>query len=297
MSQKQYWKGLEELNQTTAQQQAPSDEFKEDLPFDLGGNLLDATTPRRDFLKYLGFSTAAAMLAASCEMPVRKVIPYAIKPEEIIPGVPNFYASTFVDNGDYCAIVIKTRDGRPIKIEGNEKSSVTRGGTSARVQASVLNLYDKARLRQPYADGHEATFEAIDRRIMEGLASASGAAYLVTGSILSPTTKDVITQFTAKYPNVKHIVFDPVSYSGMLQANEASYGKRALPSYQFDKAQTIFSLGADFLGTWLSPVEYAKQYSTGRKVSAANLRMSRHYQVEANHTITGAKADERAVCR
>jgi MoCo/4Fe-4S cofactor protein with predicted Tat translocation signal len=298
MSQKQYWKGLEELNATPAHQDVVANEFKEDLPFDMGGNLLDAKTPRRDFLKYLGFSTAAAMLAASCEMPVRKVIPYAIKPEDIVPGIPNFYASTFVDGGDYCAIVIKTRDGRPIKIEGNEKSSITRGGTSARVQASVLSLYDKARLRQPYTDGgaHEVTYEAADRQIMDGL-NKPGAKYLLTGTIISPTTREVINQFLAKYPGAKHITWDAISYSGMLLANEASYGKRALPSYHFDKAQTIVSLGADFLGTWLSPIEFAKQYSTGRKVSARNLRMSRHYQVEAGHTITGAKADERAVCK
>ena len=297
MSQKKYWKGLGELNETAVHQESTSNEFKGDLPFDLSGNLLDAQTPRRDFLKYLGFSTAAAMLAASCEMPVRKVIPYAIKPEDITPGVPNFYASTFVDNGDYCAIVIKTRDGRPIKIEGNSKSSITKGGTSARVQASVLNLYDKARLRQPYIDNHESTFEAIDRAVTAALAANTKPAYLVTGSILSPTTKEVINQFTIKFPTVKHIVFDAVSYSGMLQANEACYGKRTLPSYHFDKAQTIVSLGADFLGTWLSPVEFAKQYSVGRKISASNLKMSKHYQVESNHTTTGAKADERAVCR
>lgn len=297
MSQKQYWKGLEELDQTTAHDQVVANEFKEDLPFDISGKLLDTTTPRRDFLKYLGFSTAAAMLAASCEMPVRKVIPYAIKPEDIIPGIPNYYASSFVDNGDYCAVVVKTRDGRPIKIEGNEKSSITRGGTSARVQASVLTLYDKARLRQPYAEGKEATFEAIDRRVSEGLAAANGSIYLLTGSIISPTTREVISRFLAKYPGAKHVTYDAISYSGMIQANEASYGKRALPSYHFDKAKTIVSIGADFLGTWLSPVEFAKQYSATRKVSARNLEMSKHYQVEPNHTITGAKADERAVCR
>src|ERR1700761_6817929 len=220
MSQKQYWKGLEELNNTSAHQQVVENEFKEDLPFGLSTNLMDATTPRRDFLKFLGFSTLAATIAASCEMPVRKAIPYAIKPEDITPGVPNYYASTFVDGGDYCAIVIKTRDGRPIKIEGNERSSITRGGTSARVQASVLNLYDKMRLRQPHADGKEATFEAIDRRIMEGLAGNQGQAYLLTSTIISPTTNDIITQFTTKYPNVKHVVYDPMSYSGMLLANE-----------------------------------------------------------------------------
>jgi len=295
MSQKQYWMGVEDLQSKEAPQQ--TDEFNEPLPFDISGKLLDATTPRRDFLKYLGFSTAAAMLAASCEMPVRKVIPYAIKPEDIQPGVPNYYASTFVDGGDYCPIVIKTRDGRPIKVEGNEKSSITKGATNARVQASVLNLYDVARLRQPYADGHEMTFEAIDKMVKDALASNTKESYLVTSSILSPTSKDIIVQFTAKYPNFKHIVYDAVSYSGMLLANEASYGKRALPSYHFDNAKTIVSIGADFLGTWLAPIEFAKQYSQGRKISAKNPVMSKHYQVEANHTISGASADERAVCK
>ncbi len=297
MSQKQYWKGLEELNNSAAHQQVVENEFKEDLPFGLSGNLMDATTPRRDFLKFLGYSTLAATLVASCEMPVRKAIPYAIKPEDITPGVPNYYASTFVDGGDYCAIVIKTRDGRPIKLEGNELSSITKGGTSARVQASVLNLYDKTRLRAPMVGGQEATFDAVDRGIKDSFTKNTQTSYLLTGSILSPTTKDIITQFTTKYPNVKHVVYDPISYSGMIMANQASYGKATLPTYHFEKAQTIVSLGADFLGTWLSPIEFAKGYSKGRKVSAKNLKLSKHYQFEANHSITGANADQRATCK
>lgn len=298
MSQKQYWKGLEELNDSAAHKQVVENEFNSNLPLaDLNDRLLDATTPRRDFLKYLGFSTAAAMLAASCEMPVRRAIPYAIKPEDIVPGVPNYYASTYVDGGDYAAVVIKTRDGRPIKVDGNEKSSITRGGSSARIQASVLNLYDKARLRQPLANGKEATFEAIDRQITEQLAGTTNGIYLLTGTILSPTAKDIINQFLAKYPNARHVVYDPVSYSGMLLANEASYGKRTLPSYHFDKAQTIFSLGADFLGTWIAPVEFSRQYSSGRKVSAKTAQMSRHYQVESLHSISGASADYRATIK
>lgn len=297
MSQKQYWKGLEELNNEAAHKEAVDNEFKEPLPFDISGNLLDATTPRRDFLKYLGFSTVAATLAASCEMPVRKVIPYAIKPEDIVPGVANYYASTFVDGGEYCAVVIKTRDGRPIKLEGNKLSPITQGATTARVQAAVLNLYDKARLRQPFAEGKEATFDAIDRSVKDALASNTKSVYVLTSTILSPTTKEAINQFLAKYPTAKHVTYDAISYSGMLQANEASYGKRALPSYHFDKAQTIVGLGADFLGTWLSPAEFSKQYAQGRKVTAKNLNMSKHYQVEANHTITGAAADDRATCK
>ncbi len=303
MSQKQYWTGLDELGTPVSHQEVAENEFKEDLPFDLSGTLLGASTPRRDFLKFLGFSTLAATVVSSCEMPVRKAIPYAIKPEDIVPGVANYFASSFYDAGDYCAVIIKTRDGRPIKVEGNEMSSITKGGTSARVQASVLNLYDKARLRFPGSPEakdktvvcKESTFDAIDRIVKEGIAAKPG--YLLTGSIISPTTKDIITQFTTKFPNIKHVVYDAISYSGMLQANEACYGKKTLPTYHFDKAQTIVSLGADFLGTWLSPVEFSKGYSKGRKVSAKNLKISRHYQVESNHTITGAAADHRVTCR
>ena len=298
MSQKKYWKGLEELNNTPAHQEVVANEFPESLPFaDVSESLLNTTTPRRDFLKYLGFSTAAAMLAASCELPVRKAIPYAIKPEDIVPGIPNYYASTFVDGGDYCSIIIKTRDGRPIKIEGNELSSITRGGTSARVQASVLSLYDTARLRQPHADGKPVDmFGAVDRMVMEGLATGK-QAYILTGTILSPSVKIVIDQFIARYPGTRHVTYDAISYSGMLLANEASYGKRALPSYHFDKAKTIVSLGADFLGTWLSPIEFAKGYSQGRKMNAKNQGMSKHYQIEGVHSLSGANADVRATCR
>ena len=298
MGQKKYWKGLEELNNTPAHQEVVANEFPESLPFaDVSDSLMNATTPRRDFLKYLGFSTAAAMLAASCELPVRKAIPYAIKPEDIVPGVPNYYASSYVDGGDYCSIIIKTRDGRPIKIEGNELSSITRGGTSARVQASVLSLYDKARLRQPHADGKPVDmFGAVDRLVMEGLGSGK-QAYILTSTILSPSVKLVIDQFISRYPGTKHVTYDAISYSGMLLANEASYGKRALPSYHFDKARTIVSIGADFLGTWLSPIEFAKGYSIGRKVNAKNAQMSKHYQIEGVHSLSGANADVRATCR
>ena len=223
MSQKQYWSDLQDLRNIETKAEVSENEFREELPFDLSDSVMGATTPRRDFLKFLGFSTLAATIVSSCEMPVRKAIPYAIKPEDITPGVPNYYASTFVDGGEYCPIIIKTREGRPIKIEGNESSSITRGGTSARVQASVLSLYDKARLKHPVSGGKEVTFDAIDREIKEGIAGKSG--YLVTCSIMSPSTKEVINQFLVKNPGIKHIVYDAISYSAMLEANLACYGK------------------------------------------------------------------------
>jgi len=300
MSDKKYWQSFGERNNSEAFQKSTENEFDESLPLEGldGKGLLDAKHPRRDFLKYLGFSTAAATLAASCEMPVRHVVPYLNKPDNMIPGVADFYATTYTNGGDVVPVVAKVRDGRPIKLEGNTLSSMTKGGTSARVQASVLDLYDMARLRYPVqiTDGkvdEVSTFEAFDKKAADALAAAGGPIVLLTGTITSPTTKQIITEFLAKYPGSRHVQYDADSYSGILLASEATYGKRSIPSYRFDNAKVVVSLGADFLGTWLSPVEYARQWSTNRKVSAKNPEMSKHYQFESLLSMTGANADER----
>ena len=301
MSDKKYWQSFGERNNSEAFQKSTEDEFNESLPLEGldGKGLLDAKHPRRDFLKYLGFSTAAATLAASCEMPVRHVVPYLNKPENTIPGVADYYATTYTNGGDVVPIVAKVRDGRPIKLEGNTLSSLTKGGTSARIQASVLDLYDTARLRYPVqitdGQGQEvSTFDAFDKLVSDALTAAAGAPLvLLTGTLTSPTTKQIITEFLAKYPGSRHVQYDADSYSGILLAAEATYGKRAIPSYHFDKAQVVVSLGADFLGTWLTPVEFARQYATGRKVDGKNPTMSKHYQFESLLSLTGSNADDR----
>jgi molybdopterin-containing oxidoreductase family iron-sulfur binding subunit len=296
MEQKRYWQSFGELNKSNAYQSAAEDEFQEDLPLvedDKG--LLEAKTPRRDFLKFLGFSTAAAAVAAGCEMPVKKAIPFVNKPEDIIPGVANYYATTFVQEGEVVPAIAKVRDGRPIKIEGNELSPVTLGGTSPRMQASVLDLYDTSRLPFPVANGKEvSTFEAFDKMVSADLASLGGRpVVLLTGSVTSPTSKLVISQFLAKFPGSRHVMYDSVSYSGMLLANQATYGQRAIPSYNLAAAKAIVSINADFLSSWLSPVEFNKQYSIGRKLNKNKSDMSRHIQFESLMSMTGANADER----
>ena len=296
-----YWQSFGEINDPENFQKKAQDEFHEELPFegfdDKG--LIDAKAPRRDFLKYLGFSTAAATLAASCKIPVRKAVPYANKPENMVPGVPKYYATTYVQGGDVIPVVAKVRDGRPIKIEGNELCSFTGGGTSARSQASVLDLYDMYRNRFPVSVGKDGktneipTFEQLDKMIADAMAAAGGSVVLLTGSIVSPTTKEIIS----KYPNLKHVQYDAVSYSGMLLANETSGFGRKLPTYHFGAAKVIVSIGADFLGTWLSPVEFSAGYAKGRKIDEKNPMMSKHYQFEGHLSMTGSSADERFVHR
>ena len=298
---KKYWQSFGELNQTENFQQSAKDEFKEELlPLsDLDDKgLLDVKAPRRDFLKYLGFSTAAAAVAASCEMPVRKVIPYLQRPDNVIPGVANYYASTYINGGDVIPVVVKQRDGRPIKIEGNDKSAITEGGTSAQAQASVLDLYDNTRLRYPMQKDSKGfkevtSFDAFDKLV--GAAITGKAVALLTSTINSPSTQQIITDFLAKYPGSRHVQYDAVSYSGMILANEACYGKKSIPSYHFDKANVIVSLGADFLGTWLSPVEFSKQYSKKRKISGEKPELSRHIHFESMMSMTGSNADDRIV--
>ncbi len=299
MSKKKYWQSFGELNQTESFQQSAKNEFKEALlPLeDLDDKgILDAKTPRRDFLKYLGFSTAAAAVAASCEMPVRKAVPFLNKPQSVIPGVANYYASTYINGGDTISVVVKQRDGRPIKIEGNELSTITNGGTNAQAQASVLDLYDNTRLRYPMQNDGKGfkevtSFDAFDK--MVGAAITGKAVAILTATVNSPSTLAIINEFLAKYPGSRHVQYDAVSYSGMLLANEACYGKKAIPSYHFDKAKVIVSLGADFLGTWLSPTEFSNQYGKNRKVTGEKPELSRHFQFESMMSLTGSNADDR----
>ncbi|MBX2922018.1 MAG: TAT-variant-translocated molybdopterin oxidoreductase [Chitinophagaceae bacterium] len=306
MEQKKYWQNLGELNNTEGYQQLVKDEFQEDLPLmeDRKG-LLDAKAPRRDFLKYVGFSTAAAAVAAGCEMPVRKSIPYLNKPENLTPGVARYYATTFVAEGDVVPVVAKVRDGRPIKVDGNDRSFISGKieGTSARVQASVLDLYDTARLQWPaeIVNSNEPpkelplVLDPLDKKITDEL--AKGPVVLLTSTINSPTTRQIIDDFFKKFPGGRHVQYDAVSYSGILQANEISYGKKAIPDYKFDKAKVIVGIGADFLGTWLNSEEYASQYAEGRKINQENPQMSKHIQFEGVLSLTGSNADDRFIHR
>jgi molybdopterin-containing oxidoreductase family iron-sulfur binding subunit len=210
---KKYWQSFGELNNTKAYNADAENEFKEELPFEMEDS--GAKAPRRDFLKYLGFSTAAATLAASCEIPVKKAIPFLNKPIDIVPGVANYYATTFVLDGDVVPVLAKVRDGRPIKLEGNEMG-FAKGATTQRVQASVLSLYDSARIRFPLekaADGFKEapTYESVDKKIAAALAAVGSKQIVLLSSTLnSPSVQAVIDEFKAKYPTFKHVTYDAV---------------------------------------------------------------------------------------
>lgn len=222
---KQYWKGLEELNNDPEFVRLKNNEFYELLPVKESDHKPETT--RRDFLKYMGFGIAAASLAA-CEAPVKKAIPYLIKPEEITPGVPNYYASTFFDGYDYASILVKTREGRPIKVEGNELSSVNNTGTNARTQASILGLYDEGRIQNPLIKEKVSDWKTIDAEVTSKLteiAAKQGNIRILSSTIISPSTKKVIADFTTKFPTTKHIQYDAISHFGMIKANKLTFWK------------------------------------------------------------------------
>ena len=295
MSENKYWQSFSELSKSEEYEKRIQNEFQEELPFSENDKeWLDADTPRRDFLKYLGFSTAAATLA-SCKMPTKRAVPFGNKPENVTPGVAKYYATTYVQDGDVLPIVAKVRDGRPIKIEGNELCSYTLGGTSARAQASVLDLYDMYRLTHPKRKSGDKfeeipRFDQLDQMISTAINGLGGAPIVfLSSTITSPSTKEIISRF----PGLRHVQYDADSFSGMIEANQASFGRKAIPLYRFENAKVIVSIGADFLATWLSPVEFARQYVQRRKINEKNPEMSKHYQFESHLSTTGASADER----
>ncbi|WP_265426857.1 TAT-variant-translocated molybdopterin oxidoreductase [Chryseobacterium sp. YIM B08800] len=267
-------------------------EFQEEIPVEDFLESAEKTdgTSRRDFLKLLGFSTAAVTLAA-CEAPVIKTIPYVVKPHEIIPGVPNFYASTYFDGFDFASVLVKTREGRPIKIDPNPAAGDL-GKTNARAQASVLSLYDNDKVKQPKLDGKDETFDKVDDFVLKGLNEAQSAGkkiVLLSQSFASPTFKKLFAEFKAKYPTAELVTYDAFPHSAALDAAQEVFGQRALPVYDLKGSELVVAFQADFLGDY-NAASLETSYAAAR-VPGPN--MLRHIQVESNMSLTGANSDSR----
>lgn len=296
---KKYWKSLSEAGHTDIQPAYLTPEENQELS--MAGILADDSnnkaSSRRDFLKWCGISFVSATVLSACENPVKKAIPFLNQPEALIPGKASWYASTYLYGNEYCPVLVKSRDGRPIKIEGNTLSAITQGGTSARVQASVLSLYDSgARYKAPTKGGKEISWEWADHEIIEKLkniGAAGGRMALVTPTLLSPSTRALIDEAKAKFTGLEVVAWDAISYSAIRQAHAACFGKEIIPAIRFENANLIVSFSADFLGIWLSPIEFSRAYSKRRKVSQQKPEMARHIQFESMLSLTGANADER----
>lgn len=292
-SNKIQFRSIHELKDPALNNKLAQKEFQEEIPVEdfLGdAEQNGSSTSRRDFLKLLGFSTAAVTLAA-CEAPVIKTIPYVVKPHDIIPGVPNYYASTYFDGFDFASVLVKTREGRPIKIEPNPAAKDL-GKTNARAQASVLSLYDNDKVKQPKLNGKDETFDKVDDFVLKGLAEAQAGGkkiVLLSHSMPSPTFKKLFAEFKAKYPTAELVTYDAFPYSAALDAAQEVFGQRALPVYDLSATELVVSFQADFLGDY-NASSLETSYAAARKPGE---NMLRHIQVESNMSLTGANADER----
>ena len=239
---KTYWKGYDEKHQTPEFAVSSKNEFKEDVPVDeflSTDGLEDLKTGRRDFLKYMGFSVAAATLA-SCESPVIKSIPYANKPEEITPGVANWYSSSYYDGNDFANLLVKSREGRPIWLIG-KKDGYTQGGLIPRISTSILNLYNSSRINGPIFNNNTESWTDIDSKLvakLNDIAAKNGKVRILSNTIISPSTKAVIDEFIKKYSlsnsnetelgcDIKHVEYDVQSYYGIRKDNKNNSRKHA----------------------------------------------------------------------
>jgi MoCo/4Fe-4S cofactor protein with predicted Tat translocation signal len=294
---KKYWKSIEEFKGIApVDDQQIEAEHKNQMLELLENDFMKKNSSRRDFLKVFGFSISSAVIASGCRRPVINAIPYVVQPPEITPGKSLYYASTFFDGHEFSGIIVKTRDGRPIKIEGNLLSEYNKEGTSARVQASVLSLYDDARLKNPMSGNNQQTWESVDEQVINELSKINdeeGEIVLFTSTIISPSTIRLINEFGSRFKKFRWVQYDAVSYSAILEANKKCFGKEVIPDYNFQNADLVVSLNADFLGSWIAPVHFIPKYVSRRKLDSGQKDMLLHIQFESGMSITGSNADKR----
>jgi Fe-S-cluster-containing dehydrogenase component/anaerobic selenocysteine-containing dehydrogenase len=294
-AQKHYWKDW--------QDREPGESIEDEGEFGPNSPETETSVNRRDFLLLAGFALAGTTAAGCRRASVQHALPLLVQPEGNVAGRSYQYASVCGGCSAGCGMLVKTRDGRPIKLEGNPEHPLSRGGLCAVGQASLLGLYDQHRLDAPQRDGKEVPWLQVDKAIRSKLQALRDkgrkgrAVRFLTGPVISPTTRLLIQRFLSTFPDARHVVLDPRGGSAILEAHARTHGIRALPHFHFDRADVVVSFDADFLGTWISPVEFTSAYQAGRRPQGNPPRMSYHVQFESRMSLTGSKADQRLCVR
>ncbi|MCC6150785.1 MAG: 4Fe-4S dicluster domain-containing protein [Planctomycetes bacterium] len=266
----------------------PDNTPDEAMPPEIAREFERVSASRRRFMQVSGLAALGAVVAGCTAQP-RHVVPQVKRDAEITPGASYWYAGNCQACSANCGVLHKTRDGRPIKVEGNPIHPVGQGGLCAKGQAFVLDLYDPERIKTPLFGGKQTSFKALDTEVMAALKDAKNVR-LLTSTQSGPATRSVIDEFCKKY-SAKHVVHDAIALSAIADAHKQTHGTRAIPRYLFDQARITVSFGADFMGAWLSPVEFARQWADSRKLEKN--APARLVQFEAAMTITGGVADTR----
>jgi len=267
-----YWRGFKELNSDPEFLKAKEDEFAEGVS-ESPEISKSSSVSRRTFLALMASSAALAATGCSDYRDKGAIIPYNKKPEDITIGIPNFYASTCTACPNACGILIKTREGRPIKIDGNPEHSINKGKICATGQANIMNLYDPNRLKDPMIKSGN-TFTSLnwidaDTKIVDELTKAVAAGKeiaVISHTITSPTTKLLFEDFAKKYTTAKFYSYELVNNLNKLNAVKKSFGKDGLPVVKWNEAKIILSLESDFLGREGNFVEAQRLFTESRNV-------------------------------
>jgi MoCo/4Fe-4S cofactor protein with predicted Tat translocation signal len=291
-----YWQSLEELYRDPQVLEASHHEFKEGVTDEFSPWKLPSLS-RRKFLALAGASAALAGAGCSDYRDKGDIIPYIKKPEEITLGKADYYASTCSACSNACGILIKTREGRPIKADGNSDHPVSKGKLCAKGHANILNLYDPERLQSPKKRSEgtygEISWHNADWEITSALSKAGDKEIsVISKGINSPTGKKVLEDFKAKYPSVKVYSYELFNNKIKDSAWQKSYGSGVYPLIKWNEAKIIVALESDFLGTEGNSVESARLFSQGREVSDLK-NFNRLYVLESSMSLTGSNADYR----
>lgn len=298
--QKNIWRSFEELNNTPEFQKSLETEFmssplREETKHE--GTEKDGFA-RREFLKLMGASVALTTAAGCIRRPVQKMVPYVKQPEEVTLGVSNYYTSSYFDGQEGFGLLVKSREGRPVHIEGNPSYPLNGSAVSSQAQASLLSLYDPERLQKPYRnllneartnkETVSVSWEDLDNKVVEQL--KNGSVAILTGNISSPATQAVIKDFCSGF-KAEHYAWEPLAQDDVALGQKQSFGGEAMfPEYRYDKAQTIVSIDADFLGAWGPSTSASALFANGRRDPD---KMTRLYSFDSVYSLTGANADIR----
>ena len=285
----EYWRSLEELAGSPAFQEALHREFPK------GASEWVDSVSRRGFLKVMGASMALAGMTGCVKLPSEPIVPYVRQPEDVIPGRPQFYATAMTLGGYASPLLVESHLGRPTKIEGNDKHPASLGGTDIFAQAHILGLYDPDRSQSVVSMGDQQSWQAFLNAIHGPLAAQKalqGAGIrILTPTISSPTLADQLRGFLKIYPQAKWHVYEPVNRDNVLEGAKLAFGQPVETLYDFETAEVIVSLDADFLyAGFPGNVRYIRDFAKRRNPDG---NMNRLYVIESSPTTTGAKADHR----
>jgi molybdopterin-containing oxidoreductase family iron-sulfur binding subunit len=289
----EYWRSLEEL--------AGSPEFQEMMhrEFPKGASEWLDSVSRRGFLQLMGASLAMAGMTGCTKLPLQEIVPYVKQPEQVIPGVAQFFATAFTLSGYANPILVESHLGRPTKIEGNEKHPASLGGTDVFTQASLLTLYDPDRAQAMHRIMDMGSWPSFVKQIQGPLMIQKGldgaGIRILTQTVSSPTLKDQMAAVLAMYPQAKWHVYEPTNRDNVLEGAKLAFGEPVEVQYRFENADVIVSLDADFLyAGYPGNTRYIRDYAKKRNPEA---EMSRLYVIESTPSSTGAKADHRLPLR